>query len=102
MKILCSLCNIAIASIYRVSKKIAYKINMMVCHIIMNKIYAGTCVRKFKLRQLEGDNCRFGWGEKNDIDSGVNMIFITKHYYIAENDQNSFHSPQCSFHNVGT
>ena len=42
---------------YRVSQKVVYKLNMLVCHIMMNKIYTGTCVRKFKLRLLESDNC---------------------------------------------
>ena len=43
--------------IYGVFQKVVYKLNMLVCHIMMNKIYIRTCVREFKLRPLEGDNC---------------------------------------------
>ena len=44
--------------IYRVSQNVVDKLNMVVCHIMMNKIYIGTCVRKCKLQPLEGDDRR--------------------------------------------
>ena len=50
---------------YRVPQKVVYKLNMLVSHIMMNKIYIGTCVRKLKLRPLEGGNCpKMGEWEK--------------------------------------
>ena len=53
--------------LYRVSQKVGDKLNMLVYHIMMNKIYIGTCVRKFKLRPLEGDKCtKTGeWGKQS-------------------------------------
>jgi hypothetical protein len=41
--------------IYRVSQKVVAKLNMLVCHIMLNNIYIGTCVQKCKQRPLEGD-----------------------------------------------
>ncbi len=35
--------------IYRVSQKVVAKLNMLVCHIMMNQIYIGTYVQKCKL-----------------------------------------------------
>ena len=62
---------IDIDDIYRVSQNVVYKFTMLVCHIMMNKIYIGTCLRKFKLRSLEGDSCmKTGEWEKiiKDVD----------------------------------
>lgn len=41
--------------VYRVSRKVIYKLNMLVRDIMINKIFTGTCVRKCKLRVLEDD-----------------------------------------------
>ena len=82
------------------SQKVIYKFNLLVWHIMMNKIYTEILVRKFKLRHLKGDDRRLE-EERNYVDSSVNMIFITEHDFINADVQNSFPSPQYKFQNVG-
>lgn len=43
---------------------LVYKLNMIVCYIMMNKLYTGINVRIFKLWPLEGDGRRCGRKEK--------------------------------------
>lgn len=71
--------------IYGVSEKIAYKLDMLVWRIMMNKIYIGTCNRKCKLWPQEGYESRCGGGERKDIERYINMTIIKMNSWHLQN-----------------
>lgn len=72
------------------SQKIVYYLNMLACHIMMNKSCIGTCVLKYKLRPLNCDEYRFGEKEKKKISKETLIWLLLKNMVVIYGKSSNF------------